>query len=242
MKLIICVRIFVSYCLLLPFQGDSLALNKRHQFYSYENSLIKRGFENVIGTDEVGRGAIAGPVLAVSCCVYKHDALIEGVTDSKILSSDERRTIYERVLEETEVYKWRASQRSSQDIDSTNILKATMECFRDSIEDLVVSENFPLDKTYAIVDGKSTPKLIGTNAPISCRPMVSADALIYTVSISSIIAKELRDALMVEMHCLYPQYGFAENKGYQTRAHIEAIGKYGPSPIHRMSFKALKHR
>jgi ribonuclease HII len=223
--------------------SHSLSIRKgRYQSYSLEQSLIDRGYEHVIGVDEVGRGAIAGPVLAVACCISKngHD-LIEGVTDSKILSSDERQNISRQVLDQPEIYKWQSAQRSSQDIARSNILKATMQCFRECIEEIVVSENFSLDQTYAIVDGKSTPKLTDTRAPIPCRPFVGADLKVYSVSIASIIAKELRDAIMMEMNDLYPEYKFHENKGYQTREHIEAIGKYGPSPIHRMSFKALKH-
>jgi ribonuclease HII len=234
-----CFFIFEMLCRV----SHSLSTRKGgNHVYSFEQSLFDRGYKHVIGADEVGRGAIAGPVLAVACCVSSNgNDLIEGVTDSKILTSGTRQKILRQVLDQPEIYKWISIQRSPKDIEHSNIHKATMQCFRECIEQLVVFENFPLHQTYAVVDGKSTPKLTDTKAPIPCRPMVSADRKIYSVSIASIIAKELRDAFMVEMSELYPEYKFDENKGYQTREHIEAIGKYGPSPIHRMSFKALKY-
>lgn len=225
----------------------------------------------MIGTDEVGRGAIAGPVLSASCCLFLHEHqphlvlankddipkkatmsaaaaeendefLIKGVCDSKQISEAEREIIYQQVLEQPSVYKWTCAQRSPSDIDRMNIFKATMECFQTSIQNLILQENIPLDLAYAICDGKSTPKLVGGVTPIPCRPMVNADGKVYTVSLASIVAKVTRDRIMVEAHKEWPEYNFHLNKGYGTRDHIERIHKYGPCPMHRMSFKALRHR
>ena len=228
----------------------------------YEKSIHARGYNYVIGADEVGRGSIAGPVFAVSCCILNHPSQdqnnnddtttnhdsfrpIDLVTDSKELTSQERQLIYDQIIhndENQKYYKYSVSQRSSNEIEKSNILKATMDCFQESIENLILTENFPLDQTYAIVDGKSTPKLVNGPTPIPCRPYVSADKFVYTVSIASILAKVIRDNFMIEASKLYPEYGFDINKGYSSREHIEAIHKYGPCPLHRMSFKPLQNR
>eukprot|EP01083_Nonionella_stella_P263964 895998_1 len=133
------------------------------------------------------------------------------------------------------IYKFNCVERSPQQIDSSNILKATMEGFQESIQNLVLEENMPLDRTYSIVDGKSTPKLVNGPTPIPCRPMVNADSKVYTVSMASIIAKVTRDKIMrTQAHEMYPEYNFHINKGYSTREHIEKIHKYGPCPLHSM--------
>jgi ribonuclease HII len=235
----------------------------------YERSLQERGYSYVIGTDEVGRGSIAGPVVAVSCCVMNnHNHLdvitttrdgrqkteevekfhpIDLVADSKLLTPHQRKAIYDQIHNQDDdvtnkYYKYCISQRSPEQIQETNILKATMECFQESIQNLILDEKLPLDQTYAVVDGKSTPKLVNGPTPIPCRPYVSADKDIYSVSIASIIAKVIRDDIMIQASELYPEYNFHLNKGYSSKEHIEAIHKYGPCPLHRMSFKPLQHR
>lgn len=216
----------------------------------YERSLKERGYNYIIGSDEVGRGALAGPVLAVSCCIILEQEEesfipIEYVADSKELSEEKRIWIYNQIHAsgiDRQRYKYSISQRSSQQIQESNILKATMECFQESIQNLIMNEDLPLDEAYAIVDGSKTPKLINGPTPIPCRPYVAADKNLYTVSIASILAKVIRDNAMIEASKLYPQYGFDQNKGYSSKSHIEAIHKYGPCPIHRMSFKPLQHR
>ncbi len=240
--------------------GNRRTQHEKLAALEFEESLLQRGYKYIIGTDEVGRGSIAGPVVAVSCCILRDDhqmtsqqdheeegkfklILIDNVTDSKHLSQPQRETIYEQVVNaKSSSYKYVVSQRSPEQIDETNILKATMECFQESIQNLVIDQNLPLDETYAIVDGKSTPKLVNGPAPIPCRPLVAADKHVYTVSIASILAKVIRDEIMVNASKLYPEYSFDINKGYSTKEHIEAIHKYGPSPLHRMSFKALQYR
>ncbi len=220
---------------------------KNDRKFSQEETLRQRGYDYVIGTDEVGRGAIAGPVLSSSCCIFVKDLKspldpIPGVRDSKQLSDLEREHIYQHILDHSSIYKWNCAQRSPLEIDESNILKATMMCFQESIQNLVLSQSIPLDSAYSIVDGKSTPKLVNGPTPIPCRPMVDADSKVYTVSLASIIAKVTRDKIMKEAHEMYPEYNFHINKGYRTRDHVERIHKYGPCPLHRMSFKALKHR
>jgi len=244
--------------------------NNHDKPMDYEKSLQRRGYKYVIGTDEVGRGSIAGPVVAVSCCIIlnstsstiihdNNDATendggiiknrfrpIDGVTDSKLLTAEQRKIIYDQIHNDQNgndyKYAYSVAQRSPKQIQETNILKATMECFQESIQNLILSENLPLEQTYAVVDGKSTPKLVNGPTPVSCRPYVSADKDIYTVSVASILAKVMRDEMMVEASSVYPEYGFDVNKGYSTKEHIEAIHNKGPCPIHRMSFKPLHIR
>lgn len=209
-----------------------------------EKDLEKRGFFPIIGSDEVGRGCVAGPVVAVSIYIRQNftDYIpIPGVTDSKELLPEQRERIFEEVASNPDVYDWRVAERSHLHIDDTNILIATMECFRESIETLV-NETLPSDESllaYSIVDGKKSPKL---SVSVPCIPKVKGDKSVYTVSLASIVAKVTRDRMAEEWDQLYPKYGFLKHKGYATKDHVEAIHTYGPCPIHRMSFKTLKGR
>ena len=207
--------------------------------------MMKRGYRYVIGSDEAGRGALAGPVVAASCCILTDDIQsfqpIAGVDDSKALTAEDRRRIYDQVLSQTDVYAVNVSEVSNEAVDNSNILLATMDCFRQSIETLVDERGFDPKESYGIVDGKKSPKLM--NCPgMSCRPWVKADTEVYSVALASIIAKTARDDIMIALHETYPQYGFATNKGYNSADHLIAIHNHGACPIHRMSFAALKDR
>jgi ribonuclease HII len=179
---------------------------------------------------------------------------IPGVDDSKKLTPTERLRIYQEVISHPETYAWHIGQRSNQEIDDSNILIATMDSFQQSIEGLLLAGNFATKATaattttttaaptpYSLVDGQKTPKL-SPNFQIPCRPWVSGDASVYTISLASILAKVTLDQMAQEWHELYPEYGFDKHKGYATPEHIESIHKHGPCPIHRLSFKALKGR
>jgi len=207
--------------------------------------MIKRGYKYVIGSDEAGRGALAGPVVAASCCILTDDIQsfepIAGVDDSKALTAEDRSRIYEQVMSQPEVYAVNVAEVTNEIVDETNILVATMDCFCKSIEGLVHEHGFDPTESYGIVDGKKSPKLI--NCPgLSCRPWVKADTEVYSVAIASIIAKTVRDDTMIAMDTTYPQYDFAANKGYNSADHLIAIHNHGACPIHRMSFAALKDR
>lgn len=216
-----------------------------------ERQLHRRGFQYVIGSDEAGRGCIAGPVVVASCCMLQQPpnqdeneaimaSTIPNVNDSKLLSRDERRIIYQEILSQPEEYAWTISHCTNIDIGHSNIVKATMIAFQTSIETLIDTYQLPLNSTYSIVDGPKTPKL---HVPVPCRPWIKGDSHVYTVALASILAKVIRDDYMKhEAHCYYPQYGFDVNAGYPTRQHIQAIHTYGPCPLHRMSFQPLKGR
>jgi ribonuclease HII len=214
---------------------------KSDDILSVEKGLVERGFNSIIGSDETGRGSVAGPVVAASCCVladWSEYNAIAGVGDSKTLTPEERERIYAEVISKPGLYVWEVAQRTSKQIDDSNILMATMECFQESIE--AVASKLPDDSvSYSIVDGKKSPKL---SIKLPCRPWVKGDAEVYTVSLASILAKVTLDRLCSEWHQEYPEYGFDVNKGYATREHVEAIHRYGPCPLHRLSFKSLKGR
>lgn len=206
-----------------------------------EKGLVERGFTAIIGSDETGRGSVAGPVVAASCCVladWSEYIAIPGVGDSKTLTPEDRNRIYEEILSEPDLYVWEIAQQTSKQIDESNILMATMECFRESIE--AVAEKLPEDAvSYSIVDGKKTPKL---SIKLPCRPWVKGDAEVYSVSLASILARVTLERLSLEWHQAYPEYGFDVNKGYATKEHVIAIHRHGPCPLHRLSFKSLKGR
>lgn len=207
-----------------------------------EKSLAGRGFDAIIGSDETGRGSIAGPVLAASLCIRTSDwdnyTPITDVADSKTLEAKQRERIFEEVLSQPDLYEFSVAERSNEQIDNSNILLATMECFQESIEAVVAK--LPEDSNaYSIVDGNKGPKL---SLKVPCRAWVKGDAEVYTISLASILAKVTLDRMSNEWHEKYPEYGFDEHKGYATKEHIEAIHRYGPCPIHRLSFKSLKGR
>jgi ribonuclease HII len=205
-----------------------------------EKQLRKRGFRIILGSDESGNGCIAGPIVVATCGLLREDTEpIEGVNDSKLLCSDEIKRIYDTVVADTDSYIWNTALASQEDIDNGDVPTATKEAMRKSIENLVLDYNLPVEMTYSIVDGHKTPKL---NIALKCRPWVKADAQVYTVALASILARHTHNVLVQEMHGLYPQYHFDENRGYPTREHIVAIHTHGPCPIHRQSAKPVKGR
>lgn len=187
----------------------------------YERELWEKG-ETVCGMDEVGRGPLAGPV--VTCCLIMPDEpLIEGVNDSKKLSEKKRKMLYGRIKETASAigFGWYDEKR----IDEMNILGATKAAF--------VEAYFTMDHECgaALIDAVE-----GLEIPCRKIPLIHGDALSYSIACASIMAKVERDRYMIKMDELYPEYGFARNKGYGTAEHIAALKKYGPCPIHRRTF------
>lgn len=187
----------------------------------YERELWEKG-ETVCGMDEVGRGPLAGPV--VTCClIMPDDPLIEGVNDSKKLSEKKREMLYGRIKETASSvgFGWYDEKR----IDEMNILGATKAAF--------VEAYFKMhhECCAALIDAVE-----GLEIPCRKIPLIHGDALSYSIACASIMAKVERDRYMIKMDELYPEYGFARNKGYGTAEHIAALKKYGPCPIHRRTF------
>lgn len=192
-----------------------------------EKRAEERGFKRVAGVDEVGRGSLAGPVVAAAC-ILPEAALIEGVNDSKKLLPSERGKIFQRILALAEV-DYGIGIIDALIIDQVNILQATFQAMTAALSRLSQKPDFIL------VDGDKLPPL-----SISAEAVVKGDQLSQSIAAASIIAKETRDQLMRVYHAEWPQYGFDSHKGYATQKHLIAIQKHGPCAIHRMSFEPLK--
>ena len=181
------------------------------------------------GMDEVGRGPLAGPV-AACCIIMPSDPLIEFVNDSKKLSESRRSKIYPTLIDTAVDYC--VAFVEPETIDSINILEATRLAFTNAYYGMKVKP------TDLMIDA-----LQGLKLDAERHILIHGDALSYSIAAASIVAKVQRDRYMIEMDRVYPQYQFAKNKGYGTAEHIEALRKYGPCPIHRLSFisKFVQH-
>ncbi len=181
----------------------------------------------IAGTDEAGRGPLAGPVVAAAVVLLpaqEEELLALGLGDSKKLTPRRRERVFQRMIDLRVC--WRAQAASSLRIDRMNILRASLWAMGRSLMKL------PEPFDVVVVDG--TAPIPGL--PFPQRPMAGADALVPAVSAASVVAKVLRDRAMVALDGLYPQYGFCAHKGYPTEAHRRAIAQWGPCPVHRMSF------
>lgn len=174
----------------------------------------------IAGVDEAGRGPLAGPVVA-ACCILPLDCMIDGINDSKKLSEPKREKLY---CEITASAVFKVSVIPQEVIDEINILRATKRAMAECIE------NMPVKPELVLIDAVD----IKVSVPI--KSIIKGDAQSYNIAAASIIAKVTRDRLMRDYDNLYPQYGFAKNKGYGTKEHIEALKKCGPCPLHRKSF------
>ncbi len=191
-----------------------------------ENSLYEKGFKNIAGIDEAGRGPLAGPVCAAAV-ILPPDLVIEEINDSKKLSEKKRELLFDKIKEVAIAYDIQFVEPAV--IDEINIKKATALAMHRAVENLKIKADF------VIIDGND-------NYPydIPFRYIVKGDAKSQTIAAASILAKVSRDRLMTELDKEYPQYGFAKHKGYGTKAHCEAIQKYGVSKVHRKSFMTAK--
>ena len=179
-------------------------------------------FGYLCGIDEVGRGPLAGPVVA-GAVVLPKDCDILYLNDSKQLSEKKREELYDVIMEKAVSVGLGFS--SPERIDEINILQATYEAMREAVSKLSVQPDVLLN------DAVTIPGL-----PMKQVPIIKGDAKSVSIAAASIVAKVTRDRMMVEYDTVFPEYGFASNKGYGAAAHIEALKKYGPCPIHRRSF------
>lgn len=177
----------------------------------------------ICGIDEAGRGPLAGPVVVASVIMPRESA-IEGVNDSKKVSEKKREELYDKIIEEAISYGVGIIDHGQ--IDELNILNATKLGLTTSLQELKVKPDLIL------VDALNKIDTLG----IPYKPIIKGDALCYSISCASIIAKVTRDRIMREWDEVYPMYGFEKHKGYGTAFHIQAIKEYGLCPIHRRSF------
>ncbi len=174
---------------------------------------------DVAGCDEAGRGPLAGPVV-IAACKMPMDFIIEGINDSKQLSPIKREELYQKIIKCAEYSIVVIDEKT---IDEINILQATKLGMSKCITQLK-------DAKLVLVDA------VKLDLPIKTVPIIKGDTYSYNIAAASILAKVYRDRLMLEMDKLYPEYGFASNKGYGTKSHIEMLKKYGPCKIHRTTF------
>ena len=201
---------------------DALTKEKQRieMMKTYEKKYANCQF--ICGIDEVGRGPLAGPVVAGAVILPK-DCNILYLNDSKQLSEKKREELYEVIMQEA--VSVGIGYASQERIDQINILQATYEAMRDAISKLSVLPDILLN------DAVTIPQV-----NIKQIPIIKGDAKSISIAAASIVAKVTRDRLMVKYDGIYPEYGFASNKGYGSPMHIEAIKKYGLTPIHRKSF------
>lgn len=189
---------------------------------SEEKKCWKNGYNIVVGLDEVGRGPLAGPVVAGAVFISKNCKVIKGVNDSKKLSEKQRENLY-KVLTNHKDIKWGIGMVSEKVIDKINILQATKLAMKKALKNLGAE--------YLLLDGSFV-----LDVPQRQKSIIKGDSKVFSIACASIIAKVTRDKLMQKYHKKYPQYGFDKHKGYGTATHIKNIKKFGVCPIHRKSF------
>lgn len=210
--------------LVLSYRKKEEELCKERQRLEAMKSFEKKYsvYEAICGIDEAGRGPLAGPVVAAACILPK-DCEILYLNDSKKLSAKKRELLFEEIQEKAIAYG--VGIVSPEVIDRINILQATYEAMRQAIEKMKLTPDLLL------VDAVTIPKV-----PMKQVGIIKGDAKSVSIAAASILAKVTRDRIMVEYDKAYPEYGFAQNKGYGSKEHIEAIKNIGPCPIHRTTF------
>lgn len=190
--------------------------------FDYENEKYSKGYTAVCGCDEAGRGPLCGPVVAAAVILPK-DAVIEGLDDSKKLTEKKREKLFDVIREVAVAYA--IAEASPEEIDEINILNASMLAMRRAVEAL------PVKADFALIDGNCS-----RGFEIPTETVVKGDAKSYSIAAASILAKVTRDRGCIELDEKYPEYGIKKHKGYPTKDHMDAVRKYGPSPIHRKTF------
>jgi len=188
-----------------------------------ENALRRVGFVYVAGVDEVGRGCLAGPVVAAAVILHP-DKHIAGVSDSKLVPTAERERLYERILRHA--VTWAVADADPAEIDRINIHQASLRAMQRAILALA-----PLPD-IVLVDAFRVPDL-----PMAQRGVPHGDRRCSAIAAASIVAKVTRDRRMLELHGLDPRYGFDRHKGYATSDHLDAVARFGYSDVHRRSFR-----
>ena len=188
-----------------------------------ENGIRRLGFVHVAGVDEVGRGCLAGPVVAAAV-VLQPDRYVPGIADSKVLTAADRERLFEEIVGAS--VAWAVATLDAGEIDRLNIHRASLQAMRQAVTALAPQPGFVL------VDGFRIPDLT-----MPQRPIVGGDRRSTAIAAASILAKVTRDAMMRELHAQDPRYGFDRHKGYATRDHLDAVARFGYSPVHRRTFR-----
>ena len=191
------------------------------ELFDYDSAL-REEFPVICGVDEAGRGPLAGDVYAAAV-VLTDGTLIDYLNDSKKISESRRELLYDEVIAKAEAYC--IATASVEEIDSLNILNATMLAMKRAVEGLGIKPDM------ALIDGNRLPEL---ECPAQC--VIKGDATSASIAAASVLAKVARDRYMRELAAKYPEYCFEQHKGYGTALHCEMLRKYGPSEVHRRSF------
>ncbi len=189
----------------------------------FDRAIYADGYHFVCGVDEAGRGPLAGPVYAAAV-ILDPEREIPGLNDSKKLSEKKREALFDVIREQAVAYA--VASASVEEIEMLNILNATFLAMKRAIDGLHVKPDL------AIIDGNQLPP----NLSVQAQTIVKGDSLSAAIGAASILAKVSRDRLMKQLDEQYPQYQFNKHKGYGTALHVELLRRYGPSPIHRLSF------
>lgn len=190
---------------------------------AHEDALRAQGFHRIAGIDEAGRGPLAGPVVAAAVVLparFRHKLL----NDSKQLTEVRREALYTELTTHSEI-SWSVSVVDVEEIERLNILRASQEAMRRAVDAL------PLPADHALIDGLPVHPF-----PLPQTALVGGDGLSFSIAAASILAKVIRDRLMVALDALHPHYGFAQHKGYGTPLHLAKLREHGPCAIHRRSF------
>lgn len=192
----------------------------------FEKQAEIEGYKFIAGVDEVGRGCLAGAVVAAACILDMSKSLPEGLNDSKKLTAKRREKIAEELRENVIAYS--IAQVEAEEIDRINILQATKKAMRAAIE------NLRLKADFLLIDAVQLKEI-----PLPQKAIIKGDATSASIAAASILAKTYRDNLMLEFDKTFPEYGFAKHVGYGTKEHFEALRKYGACAIHRKSFRGV---
>ena len=201
-------------------------MKTHYDLYEYENDLKKKGYKYIAGLDEAGRGPLYGPVVA-ACCVLPDNFVLEGLTDSKQLT-EKKREKYFPIIKENAIYGIGIVDEKT--IDEINIYEASRLAMLKALDEV----RKQIDVDYVITDA------MPLNIDIETLPIIKGDAKSITIAAASVLAKVTRDHMMEEIDLKYPMYGFKKHKGYPTKAHIEAIKKYGLIDGYRHTYAPIK--
>ena len=202
--------------------------------FTHERVYLNKGCTRIAGVDEVGRGPLAGPVVA-AVALFSPRLIRQGlaepldeVIDSKRLSAKKREQFF-KLLQSLQGFEFGIAEVGAEEVDQINILQATHKAMQKAVSELAQ------EPEHLLVDGRPVPALDQSQTAL-----IKGDSLSYSIAAASILAKVTRDRMMEYADAEFPGYGFAANKGYGTRGHIDALSKLGPCPLHRQSFAPIR--
>lgn len=192
---------------------------------TYEDDLFSDGYKYIAGVDEVGRGALAGPLVAAAVILDREKIMIEGLDDSKKVNKKKREFIFKRII--NSCISWSIAKVSPRQIDEISIKNANILAVEMAVKRLKIKPDIILTD------------FISVNLDAVVLPLINGDEICASIAAASILAKVIRDKIMLKLSRYYPEYGFELNKGYGTPQHLRSLQKYGPSVVHRLTFRKV---